>query len=82
MAACRGKATKNEDALDEDAQGATPQQNLPESNLALARAHAILDHMSSSECVKRKESNKDNNSDNDYDDDGVLAQSSAVNDAM
>eukprot|EP00973_Karenia_brevis_P058673 8172080-Karenia_brevis.AAC.1 len=38
--------------------------------------------MSSSECVKRKESNKDNNSDNEDNDDRVLAQSNAVNNAM
>eukprot|EP00973_Karenia_brevis_P019929 2734106-Karenia_brevis.AAC.1 len=68
MAACCGKTTKNEDALDEDAKGATLPENLPETNLALARVHAILDHMSSSECVKRKERNKDNNSDDDDDD--------------
>eukprot|EP00973_Karenia_brevis_P073538 10218027-Karenia_brevis.AAC.1 len=50
MAACCRKTTKNEDTLDEDAQDTPPQQNLPESDLALARVHAILDHMSSSEC--------------------------------
>eukprot|EP00973_Karenia_brevis_P005070 696784-Karenia_brevis.AAC.1 len=50
VAACCGNTTKNENALDEDAQDATPPQNHPESNLALARVHAILDHMSSSEC--------------------------------
>eukprot|EP00973_Karenia_brevis_P008383 1133985-Karenia_brevis.AAC.1 len=38
--------------------------------------------MSSSECVKRKDSNKDNNSDDDDNDDRVFAQSNAVNDAM
>eukprot|EP00973_Karenia_brevis_P004467 612338-Karenia_brevis.AAC.1 len=69
MAACWGKTTKDEDALDEDAQDATLTQDLPETNLALARVHAILDHMSSSECVKRKDSNKDNNSDDDDNDD-------------
>eukprot|EP00973_Karenia_brevis_P030161 4157222-Karenia_brevis.AAC.1 len=77
MAASCGKTTKNQDALDEDAQDTTVQQNLPQINLALARFHAILDHMSSSECVKRKERSKDNNSDDDDNDDRVLAQSNA-----
>eukprot|EP00973_Karenia_brevis_P040006 5522868-Karenia_brevis.AAC.1 len=77
MAACCGTTTKNENALDEDAQDTTPQQNVPESNSALARVHAILDHLSSSECVKDTESNIDNNSDDDDNDDRVLAQSNA-----
>eukprot|EP00973_Karenia_brevis_P015755 2157568-Karenia_brevis.AAC.1 len=68
MAACCGKTIRKEDALDEDAKDATTPENLPEINLALARVHAILDQMSSSECVKRKERNKDNNSDDDDDD--------------
>eukprot|EP00973_Karenia_brevis_P009072 1227763-Karenia_brevis.AAC.1 len=66
------QSTKNEDALDEDAKDASQPEHLPESNLALARAHAILGHMSSSECVKRKERNKDNNSDEDDDDNDDL----------
>eukprot|EP00973_Karenia_brevis_P019084 2616430-Karenia_brevis.AAC.1 len=72
MAACCGKTTKNEDALDERAKDATQPENLPEINLALTRVHAILDHMSLSECVKRKERKKDNNSDEDDDDNDDL----------
>eukprot|EP00973_Karenia_brevis_P087474 12128991-Karenia_brevis.AAC.1 len=52
MAACSGKTIKKEDALNEDAQDTTLQQNLPQTNLAIARIHAILDQMSSSDCVK------------------------------
>eukprot|EP00973_Karenia_brevis_P069222 9625735-Karenia_brevis.AAC.1 len=76
--------SKNEDALDEDAKDTTQPENLLEINLALVLVHAILDRMSSSECVRRKERNKDNNSDDDDIDnnDRVLAQSNAVNDAM
>eukprot|EP00973_Karenia_brevis_P021010 2889124-Karenia_brevis.AAC.1 len=37
MAACCGKTTQKEDAVDEDAQDTTLQQNLPQTNLALAR---------------------------------------------
>eukprot|EP00973_Karenia_brevis_P035283 4866027-Karenia_brevis.AAC.1 len=68
MAARCGKTSKKEDALEEGAKDATLQENLPESNSALARVHAILDRMSLSECVKRKDREKDKNSDEDDDD--------------
>eukprot|EP00973_Karenia_brevis_P000640 90694-Karenia_brevis.AAC.1 len=84
MAACCGKTNKNEDASEEDAKDATLLENLPESKAALARVHAILDRMSSSECVRRKDRKKDKSLDEDDDDndDVVHAQSNAVNDAM
>eukprot|EP00973_Karenia_brevis_P022870 3148359-Karenia_brevis.AAC.1 len=56
--------------------------------MPLVRVHAILDHMSSAEYVKRKRDKKDKHLDEDESEDDALldrralAQSNTVNDAM
>jgi len=91
MAACCGKSSKTDDAVDGDDDKHEKPREIPGNQLPLGRVHAILDRMSSAKPDSRKRTPEDNEgaeqphakeTDEEDVDQEALKQSDAIRDAM